>query len=176
MAATGAQPSSDRILAPENPGSVWPSNPYASQPQHHVALENAGSNHVRNVLWRPPVPNPPQIGYSLQKTPAQFGPRIRTHPSLSITSRLKMQAAIMCEMSYGGHRCQTILFKHKDIRWLNANISATQTLLAKAARTHEVKQEIKEGERIALYDVPVEQVLEFFKTYRFHERNREFSR
>jgi hypothetical protein len=114
--------------------------------------------------------------YTLQKTPAQFGPRIRTHPSLSITSRLKMQAAIMCEMSYGGHRCQTILFKHKDIRWLNANISATQTLLAKAARTHEVKQEIKEGERIALYDVPVEQVLEFFKTYRFHERNREFSR
>ena len=113
--------------------------------------------------------------YTLQKTPAQFGPRIRTNPDLTITSRLKMQAAVMCEMSYGGERPQTILFKHRDKNWLASNIAASRNLLKQASTLPGVRIEKNEPSRIALCDVPSKAILEFFKSYNFHPRNRELS-
>ena len=113
--------------------------------------------------------------YTLQKTPAQFGPRIRTHPSLSITSRLKMQAAVLCAISYGGERPQTILFKHLDKEWLGANLKATRDLLERASALPGVTLTKAEPSRVALHDVPANTVLDFFTAYRFHERNRELS-
>lgn len=113
--------------------------------------------------------------YTLQKTPADFGPRIRMHPSLGITSRLKMQAAVPSEVNYGGMRPQTILFKHRDKEWLGTNIKAARELLKKAATLDGVRRTKPELSRIALYDVPASTVLDFFKAYRFHERNHQLS-
>lgn len=113
--------------------------------------------------------------YTWQKTPAQFGPRIRTHPSLSITSRLKMQAAVRSEVNYGGERPQTILFRHLDSDWLGANINAAKRLVSESRKASGVKTEGPEPGRVALRDVPVANVLQFFREYRFHERNRELS-
>lgn len=113
--------------------------------------------------------------YSWQKTPAQFGPRIRTHPSLGITSRLKMQAAIHSEVNYGGERPQTILFKHLDSAWLSANISATRELISTMAGINGVSAERSKAGQLVFLDIPAAAVVDFFKSYRFHDRNRELS-
>ena len=113
--------------------------------------------------------------YSWQKTPAQFGPRIRTHPSLGITSRLKMQAAIHSEVNYGGERPQTILFKHLDSAWLSANISATRNLISTMAGIDGVSAERSKAGQLGFLNIPAAAVVDFFKSYRFHDRNRELS-
>ena len=55
---------------------------------------------------------------TLARTPAELAVRIRTHPSLSITSPLKMRSAAVAEMTYSGHRVQTTRFRHQDVEWL----------------------------------------------------------
>ena len=45
--------------------------------------------------------------------PSQFGVRIRTHPDLNITARLKMQHAAIASVSYGGKNRQTVTFHEK---------------------------------------------------------------
>src|SRR5690606_38108799 len=46
----------------------------------------------------------------LGMTPEQFGVRIRTHPSLAITARAKMQHAVQTRVSYENNNVQTVLF------------------------------------------------------------------
>lgn len=113
--------------------------------------------------------------YSWQKTPAQFGPRIRTNPNMIITSRLKMQAAILAQVNYAGERPQTILFKHKDKEWLSANIQATRHLLKTASEMEKVRLERVETSKITLFDVSVSKIVDFVKSYRFHDRSREMT-
>jgi hypothetical protein len=113
--------------------------------------------------------------YTLGLTPAQFGPRIRTHPDMSITSRLKMQKAIDVNVSFGGHRCQTILFHHRRLEWLADNTRAARQLLSAGAAVAG-RVEASSGSRARLFDVPVAQILSFFDSYSFHGQNRELKR
>ncbi len=110
--------------------------------------------------------------YTLGLTPRQFGPRIRTHPALMITSRLKMQAAIKAYVSYGGMRCQTILFHHRDRAWLGRNLIAARDLLSAAKSSAQHVMGPKDG-HLKLLDVPVSDVLRFFEAYAFHPQSRE---
>jgi hypothetical protein len=113
--------------------------------------------------------------YTLGLTPKQFGPRIRTHPALMITSRLKMQAAINAFVSYGGMRCQTILFQHRNNNWLRGNLDAAQNLITAAARSAGTVKGPENG-HIRLLDVPATDVLGFFEGYAFHPQSRELNR
>jgi len=113
--------------------------------------------------------------YTLGLTPRQFGPRIRTHPALMITSRLKMQAAIDAYVSYGGMRCQTILFHYRDKKWLQENLDAGRDLIAAAARNTANASAPQEG-RLRFIDVPVSDVVAFFERYEFHPDSREMTR
>ena len=71
--------------------------------------------------------------YELENvTPTEFGVRIRTHPVLAITSKLKMQAAVPCTVSYSDRRIQTVLFRRRDQVWLAKNIEATRSLIAES--------------------------------------------
>lgn len=96
-------------------------------------------------------------------TPREFGVRIRQHPKLFVTSALKMQHAVTCEISYSGTTNQTRFFKHRDARWLADNIDATRKLLeglgAPAAN--------RKGK--VFLDVPVERIMEFLRRYHVHE-------
>ncbi len=103
-------------------------------------------------------------------TPEQFGVRIRTHPTLAITSAAKMQHARRAEASYAGRRLQTILFNHRDKRWLSQNLKAARTLVLSA----------KDCERwsprpgiMVLQGVDSENVVSFLATYNFHENSRD---
>ncbi|MHB1774255.1 MAG: Z1 domain-containing protein, partial [Acidimicrobiales bacterium] len=62
-------------------------------------------------------------------TPVDFGVRIRRHPALLVTDRLKMRAARFESMSFAGQLVQTIVFPFRDRDWLQANISATVEFL-----------------------------------------------
>ncbi len=106
-------------------------------------------------------------------TPLQFGVRIRTHPALEITSRLKMQAAIDCNVSYSGDFRQTILFNHKDRDWLTRNLNAARSLI-RTIRAYGIAP-VESPQKIIFRDVPVDAILSFLKQYAFHEQNRSLS-
>jgi hypothetical protein len=113
--------------------------------------------------------------YTLGLTPRQFGPKIRTHPALMITSRLKMQAAIDVDVSYGGLRCQTILFHHRDATWLDRNIGAAKQLVAEAAVTASKVEGPADG-RLRLLNVPAAAIFTFLEAYAFHPQSRELKK
>jgi hypothetical protein len=103
-------------------------------------------------------------------TPEEFAIRIRTHPALSITSRLKMQAAIDCGVSYSDQFLQTILFKHKDKAWLEKNIDAARSLIRQIDDCN-IAPEVEGTKKVVFRDVPVEIIFAFLNEYAFHENN-----
>jgi hypothetical protein len=103
-----------------------------------------------------------------QLTPLDFGPRIRTHPKLSITSQLKMLAAVDCDVSYDNRRVQTILFNHLDREWLDRNLVASRILLEHSAADGAGPEHPIAG-RSLFRNVPSRDVLEFIGTYAFHQ-------
>jgi hypothetical protein len=107
-------------------------------------------------------------------TPAQFAPRIRTHPQLMITSRLKMQHAVECDVSYSEKAIQTTMFRHKDPLWLGRNLGAARHLVAKAAATCRATDDRPEGPLFR--DVSVDDVVRFLSAYEVHERSDQFRR
>ncbi len=103
-------------------------------------------------------------------TPEQFGVRIRTHPSLAITSAAKMQHARTAEASYAGRRLQTILFDHREPEWLGDNIRATRTLLNSIEPEKEWSP--RNGIKI-LEGVDSQFIVSFLAVYHFHENSRD---
>ncbi|GHH71036.1 Z1 domain-containing protein [Promicromonospora soli] len=99
-------------------------------------------------------------------TPLQFGVRLRTHPSLLVTARAKMQSAVRASASYGGQRLQTHYF-HTNAEWLGRNIEAARNLVS-AARSQAVEH-TNDGPRHVFRDVPYTTVLGFLTEYSFHE-------
>ncbi len=117
-----------------------------------------------------------EIRYDIQKfmkenvTPLEFGVRIRTHPHLLITSRLKMKHGIQCNISYSEKRVQTIIFKKKNKTWLRGNLNAVQNLF----------KSINANPRQGIYfnrscwgieNVDVHFILDFLDDYTFHENS-----
>ncbi len=103
-------------------------------------------------------------------TPLEFGVRVRTHPSLSITSRLKMQAAIDCDVSFRGQRPQTVFFKHRDQEWLKSNINATKYLV-RQMRAVGIEGEIVNKRYTLFRNITVGFIFDFLKNYKFHEES-----
>jgi hypothetical protein len=103
-------------------------------------------------------------------TPTQFAPRIRTHPALMITSRLKMQNAFRCSTSFDEKRVQTTIFKHRDHEWLKANIAASRRLVTDALKSCCSVIPGDAGRRI-INRVGVDLIKSFLRSYRIHERH-----
>lgn len=100
-------------------------------------------------------------------TPLDFGVRIRTHPDLNITSRLKMQHSIPASVTYSGARLQTLLFKHKDAHWLGGNLRAARNMINSVQNT---VGSPKSRRSSSLFEgVGAELVLDFLDEYTFHE-------
>jgi hypothetical protein len=107
-------------------------------------------------------------------TPLQFAVRIRTHPTLAVTSRLKMQAATPVQIDYAGFTRQTTYFHHRDATWLEKNWNAGAALvdgLLEQGRTFE-----ESGPHRFLRGVAVEEVLSFLDSYDCHDDHTEMRR
>lgn len=100
-----------------------------------------------------------------QLDPTEFGVRVRTHPKLAITSALKMQAAVDCEVSYSGRRLQTILFEHRNHSWLTQNLEAARELVR--ASGGDSAEPLQRG-RYLYQGVSVAHIDHFLSTYLFH--------
>ena len=99
-------------------------------------------------------------------TPRELGVRIRRHPSMAITSRLKMQSAIDVEISYAGERRQTFLFAHRDRDVLLHNLSVARQLLHEAAGSSRLRR--PGPARWVFDDVDRGLVEAFLEQYHFH--------
>lgn len=99
--------------------------------------------------------------------PRDVGVRIRTHPSMAITSAAKMRGAVDAALDYNLKREQTILFEHTDAAWLKANIEATRHLLMEATSGAEVDDGYATG-RFIVRGVPGERIVKFLEEYRMH--------
>ena len=106
------------------------------------------------------------------ETPEDFGPRIRSHPKLAITSAAKMQHARKAEQSYSGRRIQTILFDHRDHEWVDANLRAARAIAERAAAIQTL--EGPAGSRL-LGPLPSVQLQQFLADYRFHVNSRDLN-
>lgn len=100
--------------------------------------------------------------------PSELAVKIRSHPSMAITSAAKMRDAVRAEVSFGGTRQQTILFNHRDRRWLDQNLLATSSLLRKALGSgSELKSTSSEG-KLLLKNVDSSLIIDFLHEYQFH--------
>ena len=101
-------------------------------------------------------------------TPLQFAPRIRTHPSLEITSALKIIKAVDVDVSYSGRAVQTILFDHRNRAILAGNQAALRALVATLGPGSSWADD---GPRLVRRGAPAEAVLQFIRSYSFHPNN-----
>lgn len=106
-------------------------------------------------------------------TPSEFGIRIRTHPDLAVTAVAKMQHAVPAKISYDGHPVQTVLFDHLNAKWLEQNITATDSFIAKLVQEGLKPTDIN-GHKI-FYQVPASEVITFLQRYQFHSNSRELA-
>lgn len=104
-------------------------------------------------------------------TPLDFGVRIRTHPMLSITSRLKMQSARPCQISYSNTRQQTAIFNIKDEEWLINNINVTDSLIRNLRTEDSMNYRFVDGNRWIFNEVDVQYILNFLNEYLIHENS-----
>ena len=103
-------------------------------------------------------------------TPRDIAVRIRVHPTLSVTSSLKMRAAAPVAHSYSGDRPQTILFEHRNRDIVVRNQNAARKLLRRlrAAKGPPVPF----GNSRLFRGADPEDVLTFFRDFQFHPENR----
>lgn len=101
-------------------------------------------------------------------TPLAFSPRIRTHPTLMITSALKMQHAVDCHVSYANRFVQTILFNHRDPQVVKRNLAATRSLVTRNGPA--ISWNAASGRQIRS-GVSVDEILAFISEYSFHRNN-----
>lgn len=104
-------------------------------------------------------------------TPLEFAVRVRTHPQLAITSKLKMQHAVAASMSFGGREVQTIVFRYKDPVWLDRNMEAARTLIASLRATGRQPIHVQDRPHLIFLDVASEEVLRFLTDYQIDPSN-----
>jgi len=101
-------------------------------------------------------------------TPVDFAVRVRQHPQMSITARMKMQAAKPAAMDYSGKSPQTLRFDYKNRAVLKSNLEAGQRLVYRLIATKISPISDRKAGKVAFTDVPVTDVLQFLNDYSFH--------
>lgn len=109
-------------------------------------------------------------------TPMDFAVRIRQHPALSITSKLKMQHAVKAKMAYNAREVQTIVFRHEDKAWLDKNLQAVRDLIQEMTAAGIRPTLLSDKPHRVFADVPVSQVLKFLDAYAIEPSNSEMDK
>lgn len=99
--------------------------------------------------------------------PKDVGVRIRTHPSMTVTSAAKMRNAVRASVNFGGEKVQTIVFEHRNEEWLRDNIEATRGFITSAIAECGAERLSKDG-RTVIRGVPSDRILDFLSAYRMY--------
>lgn len=105
-------------------------------------------------------------------TPMEYGLRVQSHPSLMVTSQVKMRAARNLMISFSGESVETVTFRI-DSQTVNRNFQALQTLLSQLPNAEEdpVRQRHESTEKWQGYvwkDVDSLAVIGFLSHYETH--------
>jgi hypothetical protein len=109
-------------------------------------------------------------------TPKDYGLKVRAHPTMLVTSRVKMRSATEVEIDFAGAVQETIIF-HRDTRVIRANYDATTSLLDAMGQPIErdpardrngASPEVWKGARL-WSGVQGTDIASFLREYRTHE-------
>ena len=106
-------------------------------------------------------------------TPMEFAVRIRQHPALAITAKLKMQHAVQAKMAFNAREVQTIVFRHEDQGWLDQNLKAARDLIARMRAASIQPATVTDKPHKVFFDVPSSQVIQFLNEYAIDPGNSE---
>ena len=113
-----------------------------------------------------------------QERPIEVGLKIRTHPSMTVTSNLKMRNAQSCSLTYSGAKVQALYMRLNDEKLLKRNVQAVVRLLDDVERFHgkAAKSKIDDLSACLLYGgVSHEIILQFLERYEFSSANIRFT-
>ncbi len=106
-------------------------------------------------------------------TPMEFAVRIRQHPALAITAKLKMQHAVQATMAFNGREVQTIVFRHEDQSWLDRNLKAARDLIARIRAAGIQQTTVEDKPHRIFFNVSSTEVLRFLDEYEIDSGNSE---
>ncbi len=109
-------------------------------------------------------------------TPRQYGLKVKSHPALMVTSRVKMRHHATLRLSFAGSLSETVVF-HRQPEVLTANLAATERLLTSLgpaaetdpARTRPGGRQERWKQTTLWNGVSPDRVIGFLGDYRTHE-------
>lgn len=106
-------------------------------------------------------------------TPRDYGLKVESHPTLMVTSRLKMRHAKDLMLSFSGQLLETILF-YKDKPTLERNVKALERLLDGIGKPEinprRLRPSVTQSWNGYLWNsVSAEKIIDFLTTYRTHD-------
>lgn len=113
-----------------------------------------------------------------RERPKDVGLRIRTHPSMTVTSNLKMRNAQSASLTYSAAKIQALYMNLKDTSLLRSNFQAVVQLLDGIEKYHGRSEPsgFEDLSACLLYrDVSSELILQFIERYSFSAANIRFT-
>ncbi len=102
-------------------------------------------------------------------TPKEYGLRVKSHPTLLITSQVKMRAGIPLRLSFAGEISETVVFP-KAPSAIEANYQATVTLAERLGDSDDPAGSVEaNSKRILWSGVQAKDVTRFLRGYATHE-------
>lgn len=108
-------------------------------------------------------------------TPRDYGLKVKSHPLLMVTSRVKMRNAEQLQLTFAGEVQETVVF-HRDSRLLEENANAAGRLLTRLGSPLVDPRQPRPGGRSHQWEgsrlwraVPGDVILAFLKDFRTHE-------
>ena len=106
-------------------------------------------------------------GYAQENiSPSQVAPRIRTHPSLTVTGKNKLQFAVESNATFGGRHPQTTYFSNKNAKLLKENAEAAHALLS---HCNTASSKTRQSNHFVFHDIEWSAIRQFLKSYSIHE-------
>ena len=106
-------------------------------------------------------------------TPREYGLKVQSHPTLMVTSKLKMRTARDLELSFSGQLLETVTF-FRDPRILQENLDAARRLVLSLGKSqpdprkrHNGSEDVWKGSHLWEF-VPADNVISFLESYRSH--------
>ncbi len=109
-------------------------------------------------------------------TPKQYGLRVKSHPALMVTSRVKMRHGTELQLSFARSISETVVF-HRDARTIETNLGAADKFIRRLGEPSETSPERSRpnggthrwsGTRL-WSDVSAEEVMAFLDSYTTHD-------
>lgn len=113
----------------------------------------------------------------LQQTPKDYGLKVKSHPELLVTSRVKMRNGTEVDINFSGSSSETVVLS-RSIEILRNNIDATSELIDLLGPPTEFDPVRQRGQRNHEWKgghlwtgVPAKAVVKFFRSYKTHKES-----